>query len=205
MNMANSIKNKIKGPLEKVLSVFWTIAIVVTFVAIAAALVFGAISLYQIISLTWVLFALLAVETIVIIVLAYYVKKFATLIMICEDDYGDVIETLIATEKSIEKILSLQLFFDSIEIKHSVDAIMDDVKANRIDIVRMAERFVERSQQKYETVNMPPPSVEMPMEGPSALDSILDSASSPQANQQINPRGQHIVYRNYRNFTDGDF
>lgn len=180
---------------DKILNIFVTLSIVVMVLATISISVLGIIALYRLLNIVWVLSFVVVVETLAIGILAFYLKKFATIIMICEDDYGATIDTLLKTEKSIEKILSLELFFDSIEIKRSVENILDEVRANRIEIIQAAERFVEKSQQKYEIVDEGEIPNGMPMP-----EEIFITPKPP-----INPKGQHIIYRNYGNHVGGDF
>ena len=47
----------------------------------------------------------------------FYLIRFARIIMIIEDDFSDAIEALEDTEKTLEKILAMRLFFDSKEVQ----------------------------------------------------------------------------------------
>lgn len=91
---------------------------------------------------------------------AYYIWKFSQIIMILEDDFADAIDSLESVEASLEKILSMQLFFDSKEVKMVVQESMAELKAGRIAVNRLIQTFVQRSKQKYVVVQeetMPPP------------------------------------------------
>lgn len=81
--------------------------------------------------------------------LAFFVRKFALIIMIAEDDYENAIDVLIQAEERLEGILSMQLFFETPEVRSAVDGAIEEVKLSRIEIVKAAERFVARSNQKY--------------------------------------------------------
>lgn len=82
----------------------------------------------------------------------FYLIRFARIIMIIEDDFSDAIEALEDTEKTLEKILAMRLFFDSKEVQIVVKEAMAEVKNNKMSINRVALKFVERSKQKYTVV-----------------------------------------------------
>lgn len=82
----------------------------------------------------------------------FYLIRFARIIMIIEDDFSDAVEALDDTEKALEKILGMRLFFDSKEVQMVVQEAMSEVKNNKMSINRVALKFVERSKQKYTVV-----------------------------------------------------
>ena len=82
----------------------------------------------------------------------FYLIRFARIIMIIEDDFSDAIEALEDTEKTLEKILGMRLFFDSKEVQMVVQEAMSEVKNNKIAVNRVALKFVDRSKQKYNVV-----------------------------------------------------
>lgn len=82
----------------------------------------------------------------------FYLIRFARIIMIIEDDFSDAIEALDDTEKALEKILGMRLFFDSKEVQIVVQEAMSEVKKNKMSVNRVALKFVERSKQKYTVV-----------------------------------------------------
>lgn len=82
----------------------------------------------------------------------FYLIRFARIIMIIEDDFSDAIEALEDTEKALEKILGMRLFFDSKEVQMVVQEAMSEVKNNKIAVNRVALKFVDRSKQKYNVV-----------------------------------------------------
>ena len=82
----------------------------------------------------------------------FYIIRFARIIMIIEDDFSDAVEALDDTEKALEKILGMRLFFDSKEVQMVVQEAMTEVKNNKMSINRVALKFVERSKQKYTVV-----------------------------------------------------
>ena len=79
----------------------------------------------------------------------FYLIRFARIIMIIEDDFSDAIEALEDTEKTLEKILGMRLFFDSKEVQMVVQEAMSEDKNNKIAVTRVALKFVDRSKQKY--------------------------------------------------------
>lgn len=82
----------------------------------------------------------------------FYLIRFARIIMIIEDDFSDAIEALEDTEKTLEKILGMRLFFDSKEVQMVVQEAMSEVKNNKMAVNRVALKFVDRSKQKYNVV-----------------------------------------------------
>lgn len=82
----------------------------------------------------------------------FYLIRFARIIMIIEDDFSDAIEALEDTEKALEKILGMRLFFDSKEVQMVVQEAMSEVKNNKMAVNRVALKFVDRSKQKYNVV-----------------------------------------------------
>jgi hypothetical protein len=82
----------------------------------------------------------------------FYLIRFARIIMIIEDDFSDVVEALEDTEKTLEKILGMRLFFDSKEVQIVVQEAMSEVKNSKMSVNRIALKFVERSKQKYTVV-----------------------------------------------------
>ena len=82
----------------------------------------------------------------------FYIIRFARIIMIIEDDFSDAIEALEDTEKALEKILGMRLFFDSKEVQLVVQEAMSEVKKNKMSVNRVALKFVDRSKQKYTVV-----------------------------------------------------
>lgn len=79
----------------------------------------------------------------------YYMIKFLRIIMILEDDFSESIESLEKVENSIGKILSMQLFFDSKEVKVAVQETLMEVKICRMTVNNLIQKFTERSKQKY--------------------------------------------------------
>jgi hypothetical protein len=82
----------------------------------------------------------------------FYLIRFARIIMIIEDDFSDAIEALEDTEKTLEKILGMRLFFDSKEVQLVVQEAMSEVKNSKMSINRVALKFVDRSKQKYTVI-----------------------------------------------------
>jgi len=82
----------------------------------------------------------------------FYLIRFARIIMIIEDDFSDAVEALDDTEKTLEKILGMRLFFDSKEVQLVVQEAMSEVKKSKMSVNRVALKFVERSKQKYTVV-----------------------------------------------------
>ncbi len=102
--------------------------------------------------MSWVFGILSFLLLILLGVAIYYIIRFARIIMIIEDDFSDAIEALEDTEKTLEKILGMRLFFDSKEVQIVVQEAMAEVKKSKMSVNRVALKFVERSKQKYTVV-----------------------------------------------------
>lgn len=91
---------------------------------------------------------------------AFYLWKFTQIIMLLEDDFSDAIEGLEVVESSLEKILGMQLFFDSKEVKLVVQESMAELKTGKMAVNRLVQKFLDRSKQKYVVIQeeeMPQP------------------------------------------------
>lgn len=100
-----------------------------------------------------IIFGLLSFILLILLgVSAFYLIRFARMIMIIEDDFSDAIEALEDTEKTLEKILGMRLFFDSKEVQLVVQEAMSEIKKSKMSVNRVALKFVERSKQKYTVV-----------------------------------------------------
>ena len=87
-----------------------------------------------------------------IAILTYVLYKsyhLARTVMILEDDLSEAIEKLNSAEETMNNLLNMRLFFDSPEVKTAVQACLDEVKLTKFEINKLAQKFVERSKQKY--------------------------------------------------------
>lgn len=82
----------------------------------------------------------------------FYLIKFARIIMILEDDFSDAVDSLGDVETQLEKILGMQMFFDSPEVKVVVQEAMSKVKESRSTVNKLIQKFVQRSKNKYVVV-----------------------------------------------------
>lgn len=72
--------------------------------------------------------------------------------MIFEDDLSEAINSLNEVEDSINKVLSMQMFFDSPEVKQAVQKVLEQIKLCRLSMQKVVQRFTARSKQQYVTV-----------------------------------------------------
>ena len=79
----------------------------------------------------------------------FYMFRFARLVMVIEDDFSEAVEDLEDLEELLGSILKMKLFFDSPDVQAAVQTVLDHVKQSRTTIGRLAQKFVERSKQKY--------------------------------------------------------
>ncbi len=96
------------------------------------------------------------ISTIILMVLvgaqAYFLWKFAKIIMIFEDDLTEAIDSMNNVEDAISGVLEMQMFFDSPEVKQAVQNVLDQVRLCRLTIQKVVGRFTERSKRQYITV-----------------------------------------------------
>lgn len=85
-------------------------------------------------------------------VAAFYLIRFAKIIMILEDDFSDAVDSLGDVETQLEKILGMQMFFDSPEVKLVVQEAMSKVKESRTTVNKLVQKFVQRSKSKYNVI-----------------------------------------------------
>jgi hypothetical protein len=83
---------------------------------------------------------------------AYYLIKFARIILLTEDTLSDAIESFNKTNESINDLTKLEMFFDSPEVKRSVQRVVEDIKLSQIEITKVINNFTNLSKQKYVTV-----------------------------------------------------
>lgn len=106
--------------------------------------------------MTWLLVASLILNLLLLpltVAAVYYLWKFSRIILLLEDDFSEAIESLEAVEASLEKILGMQLFFDSKEVKLVVQESMAELKTGKLTVNRLIQKFVDRSKQKYVVIH----------------------------------------------------
>jgi len=81
----------------------------------------------------------------------YFLWKFAKIIMVFEDDLDDALEGLSSVENSIAKVLDMQMFFDSPEVRKSVQIVLEDIKLCKGIMNGIIHKFTARSNHKYIT------------------------------------------------------
>jgi hypothetical protein len=97
---------------------------------------------YPLIATIVVLLSLLGVA-------CFYLYRFVMIIMILEDDFSQVIDSLNNVENSVNGVLEMKMFFDTPEVQHLVRGVMDSVRMAKFDLNTMIKKFVDRSKQKY--------------------------------------------------------
>jgi hypothetical protein len=103
--------------------------------------------------MAWFIATILFFSNLLFILLSIYVTykayHWAKIVMIVEDDLSDAIQTLNDTEETMNKLLSMQLFFDSPEVKMMVEASLSEVKMAKFEVNKVTQKFVQKSKQKY--------------------------------------------------------
>ena len=96
--------------------------------------------------MTYVLFSIIAIETIALIVASLYLLKFSKIIFRVEDELETALDTLDERYRSISKILEIPLFYDSPEIRK----VVDDVRACKESILRVANSIAKIEEENDE-------------------------------------------------------
>ena len=87
----------------------------------------------------------------------YQMLKFARIILAVEDSLSEALDGLQQASDSLDRYLSMRLFYDSPDIKVVLDAALADVKLAKMAVVQVAERFTNLSKQKYVVLTEPAP------------------------------------------------
>lgn len=84
----------------------------------------------------------------------FYMVRFARIVMSIEDSLNGGLETFENTEKSLENLLKMQLFFESKEVQAAVRSALDDVTLSKMAVTSVIRDFTRLSKQKYEMVTV---------------------------------------------------
>jgi len=79
----------------------------------------------------------------------FYLWRFASIILILENDFSETTEVLQEAEKAIEDCLVLPMFFDSPQVQQATINALEGVKAAKVAVAKMVVKFTQRSKQKY--------------------------------------------------------
>lgn len=79
----------------------------------------------------------------------YYLLRWSNIVMILEDDLSEAVDTLRQCEGTLNELLTMQMFFDSKEVKIAVMDAMQDVKLSKMAVTKLVRKFTERSKEKY--------------------------------------------------------
>jgi hypothetical protein len=89
-----------------------------------------------------------------------YMLKFASIIMMLEDDLSDAAETHKNTAEILQRFSELQVYTDSPEIARKLQQCREALQVGSMDIEKLANTLTSRSKQKYirfeETVKQQP-------------------------------------------------
>ena len=83
------------------------------------------------------------------VVAAYYLFRFAMIILVFEDDITDVLSSLDEVDGALKNMDQLKMYFDDLELRSLVKGVMDSVKMSRYNVNKMSKRFTDRSKRKY--------------------------------------------------------
>lgn len=83
------------------------------------------------------------------IIATFFLWKFARIILILENDFSEVTETLQDAERTMTACLELPMFFDSPEVQRATSEALDSIRAAKVSVAGMIRKFTQRSKQKY--------------------------------------------------------
>ena len=83
------------------------------------------------------------------IFISFHAFRWAKIIFILEDKYSKVLAVHERTLGTFEKLLSMQMFFDSPGVRQAVQDVMDDVKTCKIATQSITMTLIEHSKRKY--------------------------------------------------------
>jgi len=89
---------------------------------------------------------------ILLVVSCYYLIKFVRIIMNIEDALSDALQVFERTAKSTTDVLQMEMYFESPEVKRSIQILLDDVKLSNVELLRVIKNFTNLSKEKYITV-----------------------------------------------------
>lgn len=89
------------------------------------------------------------VITALFLISLFFLYRMVRIIMILEDDFADAIDSLETLQNSTDNLLKMQMFFDSKEVKTSVNAMLEDLKIARMSVNGLIKKFIDRSKNKY--------------------------------------------------------
>jgi len=89
------------------------------------------------------------IVTLLLVLSLFFLYRMVRIIMILEDDFADAIDSLEKLQQSTDSLLKMQMFFDSKEVKASVNDMLEDLKMARIDLNAIIRKFIDRSRNKY--------------------------------------------------------
>jgi len=97
----------------------------------------------------WALSSIIVLETIILLAVSYYTYKMALTILKVQDAVEESLDILDKRYESISKILKIPLFFDSPEIKKTVE----DIRRSRDAILYVAKQLTSIQEDEEEIGN----------------------------------------------------
>ena len=86
----------------------------------------------------------------------FYMLRFANIVLVLETDLSEAIEVHERSVETFDKILGMQLFFDSPDVRPILIEAQNDIKMCKFVTQKIIQKFIQRSKQKYvETVEVP--------------------------------------------------
>lgn len=80
---------------------------------------------------------------------SFYLWKFVRIILILETDFSKATEVLHDSEKTMEELIALPLFYESPEVQQAANEALKSVKSSKVAIGGLVHKFTQRSKQKY--------------------------------------------------------
>jgi len=88
------------------------------------------------------------------LVLAFYLFRFARIILSFEDTLEETNDAIDNLEESVEGLTQVKMFFESKEIHAAMKVVVDNIKLARMSLMKTTEALTRFSKQKYTMVRL---------------------------------------------------
>ena len=83
------------------------------------------------------------------IFISFHAYRWARIIFLLEDKYSEALGIHERTLDTFEKLIKMQMFFDSPGVKRAVEEVMDDIKVCKMATQGIVSTLIEHSKRKY--------------------------------------------------------
>lgn len=81
--------------------------------------------------------------------ISFHAYRWAKIIFIMEDKYSEALAIHERTLETFEKVINMQLFFDSPTVRQTVEEVMNDIKVCKLATQSIVYTLTEHSKRKY--------------------------------------------------------